>query len=235
VKHTILDQRRQATSLAVFLVLTWASVVYSQEPLRSPGPDRPPDFSLLVWGYFDAETLADFGRRVQEYTTLRQRLETGLPSLQVTTNPDEIIKTESLLARRIRAARSSARRGEFFTRSMETQVKRLLRARVDAKTLPMIVEDNPGEFRFKLNGSYPKEKPVATMPPNLLLMLPELPEDVQYRFVGRQLVLLDVRANIVIDYIRYAIVCRECVDELDDDADDADDKHYLDASVPSRK
>lgn len=191
---------------------------------------------MLVWGYFDAETLADFGRRVQEYTTLRQRLETGLPSLQVTTNPDEIIKTESLLARRIRAARSSARRGELFTPSMERQVKRLFGARVDAKTLPMIVEDNPGEFRFKLNGSYPKEKPVATMPPNLLLMLPELPDDVQYRFVGRQLVLLDVRANVVIDYIRHAIDCRGCVDPDDaDDDSDADDKHYLDASVPSRK
>lgn len=214
------------------MILTGASAAYTQEPLKNPDPERPPDFSLLVWGYFDAETLADFVRRVQEYSSLRQRLETGVPSLQVTTNPDEIIKTESLLARRIRTARASARRGELFTRSMEAQVKKLFRARVHTTTL--IAEDNPGEFRLRLNASYPKEKPVATMPPNLLLMLPELPEDVQYRFVGRQLVLLDVRANIVIDYIRYAIDCRECVDDPDDDDDD-DAKNYLDASVPSRK
>lgn len=213
------------------MVLTWAVAAHTQAPLKSPEPERQADFNLLVWGYFDGETLADFGRRVQDYSSLRERLETGLPSLQITTNPDEIIRTESLLARRIRAARASARRGEIFTRSMETQVKKLIRARVETTTL--IAEDNPGEFRLRLNASYPKEKPVATMPPNILLMLPELPDDLQYRFVGRQLVLLDVRANIVIDYIRYAIDCRECIDDPDDDDDD--NKHYLDASVPSRE
>jgi hypothetical protein len=49
------------------------------------------------------------------------------------------------------------------------------------------------------------------MPPNILLRLPELPKDMEYRFVGRHLILRDVRANMIIDEIPYAIICENCV------------------------
>jgi hypothetical protein len=45
------------------------------------------------------------------------------------------------------------------------------------------------------------------VPPNLLAALPELPDDVNYRFLGRDLVLHDTRANIILDEIPDAIRC----------------------------
>ena len=39
-----------------------------------------------------------------------------------------------------------------------------------------------------------------TVPPNILAALPKLPEDLEYRFVNRHMILLDTHAHIV-DYV----------------------------------
>jgi hypothetical protein len=39
------------------------------------------------------------------------------------------------------------------------------------------------------------------MPPSLLLNLPELPKELEYRFVGRELVLRDSAANLIVDVL----------------------------------
>ena len=44
--------------------------------------------------------------------------------------------------------------------------------------------------------------------PGFLWTLPALPEELQYRFVGRDLILLDVHANLVVDILRDAIPIR---------------------------
>ena len=61
--------------------------------------------------------------------------------------------------------------------------------------------------------SYPNEKPLSTVPRNILAALPRLPDDIQYRFLGRHLILRDTRANVILDRIPYAIQRRDC-DEL---------------------
>ena len=40
---------------------------------------------------------------------------------------------------------------------------------------------------------------------NFLLSLPQLPEDIQYRFVGKHLILYDAKANLIIDFMLNAI------------------------------
>jgi hypothetical protein len=74
------------------------------------------------------------------------------------------------------------------------------------------MDDNPGEFSNKINGSYPEEKPLSTVPPNILAVLPRLPDDIQYRFLGRHLILLDTRANVILDRIPFAIQLPDCVE-----------------------
>ena len=37
------------------------------------------------------------------------------------------------------------------------------------------------------------------------MSLPPLPEDVQYRFAGKHLLLFDVKANIIVDFMLNAI------------------------------
>jgi hypothetical protein len=47
---------------------------------------------------------------------------------------------------------------------------------------------------------------MATMPPALLKVLPTLPKALEYRILGRYLVLRDVDASLIIDYIPAAVV-----------------------------
>ena len=46
---------------------------------------------------------------------------------------------------------------------------------------------------------------LTTMPPDLLAVLPPLPPELEYRFVHRDLVLWDVRADLIVDVLRDAI------------------------------
>lgn len=210
----------QSTLLVLGTILTLPLVAAAQTAANAD-PTQP-DFSIEVQGTFDAETTAEFLRRVQDYDALRRRLEIGLPPLVVTTDADEIESFEHQLAERIRHARGR-RRGQLFTAPMEGQLKRMLVVRADATTIAAMMEDGPGEFEVDINDTYNKKHSLATMPPNLLQVLPDLPKDIEYRFVGRHLILRDARANMIIDEIPYAIRCRDCVPEPEDEADDDDD------------
>lgn len=207
--------RLRKLAVGVFLAVPLAAM--GQTPAN---PDPPqPDFSVIVQGTFDAETLAEFNRRVEDYAALRDRLEAGLPPLVMTDNPDEIEMFEHRLAERIDHARGS-RRGQLFVAPMEGQMKRMLRAQVDAATIAAIMDDGPSEFDVDVNDTYSKKRSLGTMPPKLLLLLPDLPRDLQYRFVGRHLILYDVRANIIVDEIPYALQCRDCLGEVEDEDDE---------------
>ena len=210
---------RKTLSASLLLVLpVLASAQSSTTGAQIPAtPDlTKPDFTIVVEGTFDPETVVEFKRRIDDYAALRARLEYGLPPLVVTPNPDEIEDFEHRLAERIADARGS-RRGQIFIPTMEGQLKRMLERQVDPGTLALIMDDGPGEIDVDINETYSKKNPLATMPPKLLLLLPDLPRDLEYRFVGRHFVLRDVRANIVIDEIPFAIRCRDCVLEPEDD------------------
>ena len=48
----------------------------------------------------------------------------------------------------------------------------------------------------RVNESYPANIPLQSTPPSLLANLPHLPQEVEYRVAGRDLILLDVQARI---------------------------------------
>jgi hypothetical protein len=56
-----------------------------------------------------------------------------------------------------------------------------------------------------VNARYPDEVPLSTMPPDLLRVLPALDEGLEFRFVGRHLILLDVRSHLIVDVIDNAM------------------------------
>jgi hypothetical protein len=58
---------------------------------------------------------------------------------------------------------------------------------------------------MSINGTYPDDLPQTTVPPSLLLRLPQLPPEVAYRIIGHDFVLQDTEARLVIDYIPAAI------------------------------
>jgi hypothetical protein len=208
-------------AVIVVCVLLMSSDLRGQTP-DTAQQDIEADYRVRVHGYFDSDTLRDFGSRVRGYVELRNDLQTGLPILRITVDADEIEHAEKSLARRIRRARAEAKRGDILAPPIAGQIKDMLVIEADATTLAAIMDDNPGEFRFRLNDTYPKNRPLSTVPPKLLALLPALADGVEYRFVGRHLILRDTRANIVIDTIPYALKCTDC----DDDDDGRHDGHH---------
>jgi hypothetical protein len=200
--------RLRLTSLAIALIVSVASISYAQPAPTNQTTDSP-DFRVQVWGYI----VADFSARVWDYFELRSELEKGLPPLTVTDDPAEIRRAVRALAKRIRVARAGAKEGDMFTPTISVEFRKALILEMNANTWAAIMDDNPGEFSNQINGTYPNEKPLSTVPPNILAALPRLPDDIQYRFLGRHLILLDTRANVILDRIPYAIQCRDC-DEL---------------------
>jgi hypothetical protein len=61
------------------------------------------------------------------------------------------------------------------------------------------------DVRLSVNAAYPDRLPRTTVPPTLLLSLPQLPPEVAYRIVGHFFVLEDIEARIVVDFIPGAI------------------------------
>ena len=187
---------------ALALVIAQAGVA---QTLPTPPADHEPVFRVQVWGYIGAE----FSKRVQSYFELRSRLQDGLPPLRITKDVAEIRRTQRALARRIQAARHGAREGEIFSPAISAEFRRVLASEMNANTWAVIMDDNPGEFSHAINGVYPEGKPYSTVPGTILAVLPALPDDVEYRFLGRHLILLDTRANVILDRIPYALTCSD--------------------------
>ena len=196
--------RLRHTSLVAALIVVFASVVYPQMPPTSAGRDTPV-FRVQVWGYI----VEDFTARVSSYYELRRNLQRGLPVLTVTDYPAEIRSTQLALAERIRVARHGAKPGEIFTPTIRVEFRKVLSLAIDANTLGAIMDDNPGRISHHINGTYPEGEPFSTMPPNILAVLPRLPDDIHYRFLGRELILLDTAANVILDRIPCAIQCTD--------------------------
>ncbi len=156
----------------------------------------------------------EFAARVKSYTELVYQADQGVPPLPDHATPEQITAHKQALAGRIRAARANAKAGDIFGPDRERFI-RVVRSEVHgvegAPTKNTIAEDDParGEtgppVSLVVNGRWPDGAPLSTVPPTLLLRLPELPEGLEYRFVGKALVLHDARAHIIVDYIPNAM------------------------------
>ena len=187
-------------SLTAITLLGPASFSGMQAPRAAASQSAPCE--RPVWG----AARTSFEARVRAYAALRDRLEAGLPPPVPTAEVTAARATQRALAARIRAARASARPGDLFTAAIATEIRKSLRWEIDAQTWKVIMDaDNPGELPSQVNDEYREGQPLSTMPPNILAALPSLPPDVEYRFVGRHLILLDTRAKLIVDRIPSAI------------------------------
>ena len=158
----------------------------------------------------DGARVAKFQKGVQEYVALHRRLEGPLPTLEVSDDPKEIQASIDALAMEIRAARVTARQGDIFTDEIARLFRRLIQETLTRgetrNLLAAIAEENPRPLaRARMNGSYPAGTSLSWMSPKLLSVFPELPEELQYRFVNRDLILWDYHANLIVDVVPNAI------------------------------
>ena len=192
--------------LATMVSALLTSGAYAQSPAAQTRDTA--DFKIQVWGI----AWADFDARMLIYAELRANLQQGLPPLRLTDDPRDILKAEHALAKRIRAVRAGVHGGEVFTSEIASAFKRALTLETRPSTCASILDDNPGAFSYSINDTYPKRRPLSTVPPGILMLLPRLPADVEYRFLGRHLILRDTKANVILDRILHAIDCPETND-----------------------
>jgi hypothetical protein len=152
-----------------------------------------------------------FEKAVRDYMKLRQDLEKKLPKLPERAQPEQIVAHKTKLREAIQAARSNARQGDVFVPSTRSQFVRTVASEMKGSAgrsaRNTVTADNPkapgvpGDVKVAVNATYPDTAPVSTLPPTLLLRLPTLPEGLEYRFVGRSLILRDVEAALIVDYL----------------------------------
>jgi hypothetical protein len=158
----------------------------------------------------DGLLVGDFQKQVNEYVKIHKKAEQGVPPLKKTDSAHIINEHRRLLATNIRAARPDAKQGAIFSPDVSRLFKRLIakayQSADPAKLTASLRHDEPvREVRVQVNAAYPEGVPLQTTPPSLLLTLPQLPPALDYRIVGRNLILRDTEANIIVDYIPAAI------------------------------
>ena len=154
----------------------------------------------------DAQVLVDFTARIDKYVEIRKNADDSAPPLKKTDDPAAIKAAQQALGERIGAARAGVKQGDIFTPEISALFRRVIHPETkdpDTKALLKEKKDQPKPGAvplWKIGMPYPEKEPLATMPPDVLERLPKLPADIEYRFVGKHLILRDVRANTIIDY-----------------------------------
>jgi hypothetical protein len=155
-------------------------------------------------------TAEAFEKRVKEYVKLREGIEEKMPKLSKEAKPEEIEVHKKQLQESVRAARSGAKHGDIFTPEAAELVRGIIREEFKGKDRvelrkTVLVESEIKALPLRVNYPYPETKEQLEMPPTLLLKLPQLPKQIRYRFVGRNMLLVDRENGLIIDFMTNAI------------------------------
>jgi hypothetical protein len=188
-----IDRFSRAVVFLIVLVGALRTSVTAGPPQVPPASPEPPAFR-------------EFTQRVQQYVKLQK----AVPRLRTTKQRKEIVERRNALAQKIRETRSNAKPGDIFTPEVSEEFRRVIRSTFQGPNAPSVRktiregEPVPG-WHLTVNGDYPEHLPLTTVPPTLLLRLPQLPSEVAYRIIGHDFVLQDTEASVVVDFIPGAV------------------------------
>jgi hypothetical protein len=166
----------------------------------------------------DAEALDELEDNVEDYVKkVHKPAAKRVGALSDRATAEQIDAHRRALAEAIRALRPGARQGDLITPAVQPIVKLVIAAeltgRAGAPARKEILAGNPPldpdrddrmSVKLAVNADYPAKAALSTVPPSVILTLPALRREVEYRFVNRDLVLLDVQANLILDFLRSA-------------------------------
>jgi hypothetical protein len=175
----------------LFVLATLAS------PIQQPAEDARREFQSLI----------------QRYMAVRQQATKSVPPLpSQVKDPAIIVQHEQDLARAVRTLRPDAQRGDIFTRKVRTLIANIINSKTqeDARVTVLGAGNprsdlSPAAISLAVNATYPSSAPLSTMPHSLLVELPKVPMELEFRFVGHTLILLDREANLILDIMTDAI------------------------------
>lgn len=194
--------RRRVATLSGLLVL--GLLVSAQAAARQQRQQQASVVSPEHRQSFDA-----FEARVKEYVSLRERLEDGLPKLSKAATPEQIEAHKKSFQEVVRAARSEARPGDLFTPDVAGHIRAVIKSELESKEKRELRETVLGSevkgVPLRVNYPYPETQELLEMPPALLLKLPQLPKQLKYRYVGRNMLLVDRENGLIVDYMPDAL------------------------------
>jgi hypothetical protein len=183
-------------------------------PATSASPEQAPPTERVVGPLSpaDAQALATMNERLKEYVDLHLKLERSLAKLPEEATPQQIDQNQRAFEKLVREARATAKPGDIFTPEARPVIRRLLATVFggpDGKQLKASIMDenpvDPAALKLTVNGRYPDTVPLTSIPPQVLQTLPPLTEDLEYRFIGDWLILLDTHAHVIADFIDNAL------------------------------
>jgi hypothetical protein len=184
-----LSNRRTAASTATIVVVLLATGVAGGE---SSAQEQA-----------NVQALQEFDRRLVEYLSLRRSISEKMMPFAPTASGRELAARQTQLAGALRSARAAAKPGDLIPPSIAVMIRLIVlddfrrRSAIDGAAA---FNEVPNAPRPMINTPYPASAALPTLPPLLLSRLPRLPENLQYRFYGRHLVMLD-DTGIIVDYI----------------------------------
>jgi hypothetical protein len=157
----------------------------------------------------EASAQAEFTAKVNEYVELHKSLEQGLARIPQDATREVLFERQQNLLKRLQAARPTAKQGDIFTPKMQEYVRRMMSklfaGPAGGQLRASIMDENPVSLKLRVNMPYPTTVPLTTMPPTVLASLPKLPDVLQYRFIGDDLILLDTLAQMIPDFAPQAL------------------------------
>jgi hypothetical protein len=163
----------------------------------------------------DVVATQTFQERVEQYVLLHRLLEGPLPPVTVAHDLTPVRDAMRLLRMRIQRARLDAQPGDIITPDVGRMFRRniaacLTRAEWAAIFADMAEDEQaepvPPPPVLHVNMAWPEQALFDFVPPQLLQVLPPLPPELQYRVIGRTLVLWDHHADLIIDVLPGAFV-----------------------------
>ena len=170
--------------------------------------------ALLAWGAVVAagavdHELARFERRVFEYAELHRRIAAAFPPPRLSGDGEEVMRATGALFEAMKAARPGAVAGDVFDAAASDVIRAAIGGVIaqhdyDAALMLRAVGHAHGHRRAVVNERFPWAVN-EVMWPSVVRSLPVLPPELEYRFIGRDLVLLDVDADLVVDVLPEAL------------------------------
>ena len=175
--------------------------------LSSAAAAQPPEQRSTRRHNEAQNAVAEFSARVNQYLDLRKQKAGTSPG--PTKSARKLTETREQLRARIQAARPNAQQGNIFVPAVAPyfrgQIAQAFRGPAGARVLASLRRAEPVKIKVGVNQPYPDAIPLQSMPPSLLMKLPTLPRELEYRIVNRDLILRDTAPNLVVDILPDAI------------------------------
>ncbi len=181
------------------LAVTVAFAQKTESPALAPPPVTPAEKAVIE----------AFENQVKEYVNLRKKVRENAPKLSKEATPEQIEAYRTTLEDSLRNARKGAKRGDIFSPEVCAYIRRTLKKEFQGKDRKEIrdiaFETELTGVVLRVNYPYAQSAEMSEMPATLLAKLPQIPNELRYRFVGNNIMLVDRESNLIIDFMPDAV------------------------------